>query len=190
MEKNKLTTRELAATGLMTAVICVLGPIALPIPMSPVPVSLGTLAVYLTIEILGMKFATCSCLLYLLIGMVGLPVFTGFSGGMGKLAGPTGGYLIGYIFMALISGFFVNRFSGTGIRERGVQTAGLLLGTVVLYAFGTAWLSHMAGMDFAAALWAGVIPFIPGDLVKILIAILIGPTIRGQLMQQNLLAKE
>ena len=96
--------------ALMTAVTCILGPLAIPLPFSPVPISFTNLAIYFSIFVLGTYSATVSYLVYLLIGMVGLPVFSGFAGGFGKMAGPTGGYLVGFIFMALIAGFFVDRF--------------------------------------------------------------------------------
>ena len=100
--KNK--TKEITLIALMAAVMCILGPISLAIPISPVPISLGTLAIYLASYLLGMKRGTISCLIYLLIGIVGLPVFTGFTGGIGKVMGPTGGYMIGYIFLVLCTG--------------------------------------------------------------------------------------
>ncbi len=189
MEQKSFTVYQLAATGLMTALICILGPMTVAIPVSPVPISLANLAICLSALILGMKFGTLSCLLYLLLGLVGLPVFSGFSGGVGKLAGPTGGYLVGYLFLALIGGYFADRFPGTGLRERTLQAAGLLIGAFVLDAFGTAWLAYMANMDITTALWAGVIPFIPGDLAKIFLAVLAAPVVRSRLLKQNLLAK-
>ena len=103
--KPILEVKQLALTGLMSAVICILGPISMNIPISPVPVSLGLLAIYFVLSVLGMKLGTLSVAIYILLGLVGLPVFTGFTGGPGKLFGPTGGYIVGYIFMALICGF-------------------------------------------------------------------------------------
>ena len=100
--------------------------------------------------------------------------FSGFAGGFGKIAGPTGGYLLGYLFMALIAGWFIHRFYDSVV----VQFLGMLLGLAVLYAFGTAWLSISAGMSFQAALAAGVIPFVAFDIVKIIISIILGRTIR------------
>lgn len=187
MKDKSMTTYQLTLTGVMTAVICILGPMTLTIPISPVPISLANLAICLSITILGLKLGTLSCILYLLIGLVGLPVFSGFSGGIGKLAGPTGGYLVGYLFLALIGGFFVEQFLGKGLKQRMVQGLGLLLGTAVLYTFGTAWLAYMAGMSFAEALAAGVLPFIPGDLAKIFLTLLIGPEIRARLLQAGYL---
>lgn len=187
MKSKSMTTYQLALTAVMTAIICILGPMTLMIPVSPVPISLANLAICLSIVILGMKLGTLSCILYLLIGLIGLPVFSGFSGGIGKLAGPTGGYLVGYLFLALIGGFFVERFSGRNVKQRALQGVGLLLGTVVLYAFGTVWLAYMAGMNFTEALAAGVLPFIPGDLVKIFITLLVGSEVRARLLQAGYL---
>lgn len=184
---KKLTTYQLTLTAVMAAVICVLGPISIAIPVSPVPISLGSMAVYLAVTVLGMKLGTLSCLIYLLLGLVGLPVFAGGSAGAAKLFGPTGGYLIGYLFLALIAGAFVGRFAENKWKNIAFAALGMILGTIVLYALGTAWLAYSAGMDFQAALWAGVIPFIPGDLVKMVIAVLLGSAVRGRLASGRVL---
>lgn len=177
-----INTKTMALIALMAAVTCILGPLSITIPISPVPISLTNLAVYFTVYVLGMKRGTISYLVYLFIGLVGLPVFSGFSGGAGKLFGPTGGYLIGFIFMALICGFFVEKWPS----KLYLHFAGMVLGTVVCYLFGTIWLAFQGNMDFYAALAAGVLPFIPGDLVKIMIALLAGPVIRKQLKRAGL----
>lgn len=177
-----INTKTMALIALMAAVTCILGPLSITIPISPVPISLTNLAVYFTVYVLGMKRGTISYLVYLFIGLVGLPVFSGFSGGAGKLFGPTGGYLIGFIFMALICGFFVEKWSS----KLYLHFAGMVLGTIVCYLFGTIWLAFQGNMDFYTALAAGVIPFLPGDLVKIIIALLAGPVIRKQLKRAGL----
>jgi len=187
METKKITTYHLTLTALMTAVTCILGPMSLVIPISPVPISFTNLVIYLTVLVLGTKLGTISYLIYLLLGLAGLPIFSGFSGGAGKLLGPTGGYLIGFIFMALICGVFDGKFTTKSLKNRGFRVFGMILGTAVAYLFGTVWLAYSAGMDFYAALWAGVIPFIPGDLAKILIVEIAGPEIRGRLQQAGLL---
>lgn len=165
----------LTTIALMAAVTCVVGPLT--IPIGPVPVSLVPLVIFLSVYILGTKKGTLSLLIYLLIGAVGVPVFSGFTGGIGKLAGPTGGYIIGYILMALIAGWFIHRFYDTV----ALQFLGMILGLAVLYAFGTAWLAYSAEMTFAAALAIGVLPFIIFDLIKIVIAIFLGRTVRKRL---------
>ena len=105
--KEKFSIQQIAAIGVMTAVICVLAPFSLPI--GPVPISLTNLAIYFVLYMLGVKRGTISYLVYLLIGLVGVPVFSGFTSGPGKLFGPTGGYLIGFIPMAIIAGMIINR---------------------------------------------------------------------------------
>ena len=111
---------------------------------------------------------------FILLGLVGVPVFSGFSGGVGKLMGPTGGYIIGYLFVSLIAGLFIDKFTS----KLYMHACGMVLGTAVCYAFGTLWLAKTAHMAFKAALLAGVIPFIPADIVKIIIALLTGPALR------------
>ncbi len=134
-------TKKITMIGLMTAVTCILGPLSLPLPFSPVPITLTNFAVFLSIYILGMKYGTISLLIYLALGTIGLPVFSSFSGGLGKLAGPTGGYLFGFIFLALIHGFFMLRFH----KKTFASIIGMTLGMIACYLFGTIWLAlHMS----------------------------------------------
>ena len=168
-------TYEITITALMAAVTCILAPLS--IPIGPVPISFTNLAIYLSLYLLGWKKGTISYLIYLLIGLVGIPVFSGFTSGPGKLFGPTGGYLIGFIPLALIAGFFINHFHN----KKALSFLGMILGTAVCYALGTSWLSIQAHMGFQAALMAGVIPFLPGDFIKMILALLIAPQIRKQL---------
>lgn len=172
--KKRMSTAQMTGTALMTAVTCVLGPMSLPIPVSPVPISLTNLVLYFMAYVLGAKRSVASYALYLLLGAVGLPVFSGFSGGLGKMAGPTGGYLVGFLFLAAIAGFFVEKFPG----KTYMHVLGMVLGTAVCYLFGTVWLAGQLGIGFGAALGAGVIPYLPGDAVKIILAAAAGPKIR------------
>ncbi len=176
-------TIQLTMTALMAAVICILGPITIPLPVSPVPISFTNLAIYLTVMLIGWKRGTVSYLIYLCIGLIGVPVFSAFSGGPGKLFGPTGGYLIGFIFMTLIAGWFVDRFDG----KKSMAFLGMILGTIATYAFGTAWLAYQADLSFGAALAAGVIPFIPGDLIKVVIGLYLGSILRNRLQKAGVL---
>ena len=186
MKQKKISVSEMALIAVMAAVTCIMGPLSIPIPFSVVPISLTNLAVYLAIYVLGCRRGTLSYLVYLLLGLVGVPVFSGFSGGVGKLFGPTGGYLLGFIFMALICGWAIDHFSCKLVPS----FIGMLLGTVVCYAFGTAWLAYQANLTFMAALAAGVLPFIPGDLAKMVIAAVLGPQICRRLAQANLVRNE
>lgn len=172
--KNKYTTYQLTLIGVMTAVTCILGPLTIPLPFSPVPISFTNLAVYLTVFVLGMKWGTISYLIYLLLGLVGIPVFSGFTGGLGKLAGPTGGYLIGFILLALVAGFCLDKFPGKPV----IAIAGMMIGTMICYLFGSFWLSTQMKITFTASLSIGVIPYIPGDIAKIILAAIAGPKLR------------
>lgn len=178
-----LNVKQLALTGLMTAVLCILGPLSLNIPISPVPISLGFLGIYFICSVLGMKLGTLSVIVYILLGLAGLPVFTGFTGGPGKLFGPTGGYIIGYTFMALLCGLGVDKGKG-----RLLPTlAGMILGSAVGYLFGTVWLARQQSIGFVQALFLGVIPYIPVDIVKLAIGVAVGSRLRRRLLQAGLL---
>ena len=166
---KKLSTRKLVLIALMTAITCIFAPMAIPIPVSPVPISLTNLVIMISIYVLGFRDATISYIVYLLLGLVGLPVFSGF----------TGGYLIGFIFLALISGLFVDKFP----KNRILAVVGMIIGMAVTYIFGTEWLAIQLKMSFVAALSVGVIPYLAGDAAKIIIAIIVGPVLRSRLSQ-------
>lgn len=182
-EITKSSAYQIALIGIMAAITCILGPLSIPIPFSPVPISFTNLAIYLTAFILGWKRGTISYFIYLLIGLVGLPVFSGFSGGPGKLFGPTGGYLIGFIFMALISGYFIEKFNG----KLFMSILGLILATFAAYLLGTGWLAYQANLTFWQALMAGVIPYLIGDGIKIAFAAIVGPILKSRLLRANLI---
>jgi len=177
---RQFTTRRLVLIAMVTAITCIIAPFSIPIPVSPVPISLTNLILLISIYILGFKDATISFLVYLLLGAFGLPVFSGFTGGMAKIAGPTGGYLIGFIFMTIIAGIFVERFAN----RRILIVTGMVLATLVAYFFGTVWLAFQMELPFTAALSIGVIPYLQGDTAKIILAVLTGPLLRSRL--QNL----
>ncbi|MCR5269133.1 MAG: biotin transporter BioY [Lachnospiraceae bacterium] len=170
-------TKQMTLTALAAAVICILSPFTIPIPISPVPVSLTVFAVCITAYVLGTKLGLIATALYILIGLVGIPVFSGFSGGVAKLLGPTGGYIIGYLFVALFTGLFADHFE----EKIFMHAAGMVLGTVICYLLGTIWLAETADIGFKAALAAGVLPFIPADIVKILAALFAGGKLRKAL---------
>lgn len=168
----------LAMIAVMTAVTCILAPLS--ISIGPIPISLTNLAIYFALYLLGWKKGTVSYLVYILIGIVGLPVFSGFAGGIGKFLGPTGGYIVGFIPMAIIAGILIDRF-----KSRWIQLLGMLAGTVVCYALGTAWYCLQTGSALVPALSLCVFPFIPGDLVKMIAAMLLGPVIRERIRKAS-----
>ncbi len=186
----KLSVRQIAVVGVMTAVTCVLAPFS--VPIGPVPISLTNFAIYMSLYVLGMKEGTLSYLIYLLMGLVGIPVFSGFTSGPEKLFGPTGGYLIGFIPMAVLAGVVIDRFYGAKRKMAACAACigGMAAGTAICYILGTAWLAYQANLGWKAAMFAGVVPFIPGDLAKIAVAAVAGPKIRGRLVQVGLRAGE
>lgn len=179
-KKTLKNIRVLALIGVMTAVTCILGPFSISIGV--VPIAFANLAIFLSVYVLGMKLGTISCVMYLIIGIAGLPVFTSFTGGPGKLLGPTGGYLIGYVFMALICGFFIDRWTS----NKMLCLLGMILGQAVCDLLGTVWLAYQAGLTFGAALFTGVVPFIAGDLLKMVLAIVFGSRLRAVLTKAGL----
>ena len=175
VDNQKIKTKQMVLIALMTAVTCVLGPLSIPLPFSPVPISLTNFAIFLAIFILGMKNGTISFIIYLLLGAVGIPVFSSFRGGLQILAGPTGGYLIGFIFLALIMGFALDHFD----RKLVPTIIGMIIGMAVCYAFGTVWLAKLLSLSFKEGLMMGVIPYLPGDAAKIIIAAIVEPKLYG-----------
>lgn len=173
--KNNI--QNLTLTALMAAILCIMGPIVIPIGM--VPMSFANMAIYLTIIILDKKKVIVSTVIYLLIGLVGIPVFAGFSGGAGKLFGPTGGYLIGYLALSFIGGSLLEK----GIYRRKVwnQILALSAGTICLYLVGTMWLMYQSKMNLITALSVGVFPFFIFDVIKILLAISVGNSIKRRI---------
>lgn len=167
--------------GLTTALICVVAPLTVPLPFSPVPISFANLIIYLCAVIVGTKKITISVLMYILIGAVGVPVYSGYNAGLQRIAGPTGGYLLGFIACAVFTGVFVEKFEN----KIYMYAIGMVIGTCVCYIMGTVWLSYCNNLTFMQALWAGVIPLVPGDIVKIVIAVLAGYKMRKLLRNTN-----
>lgn len=164
MQIPKRPLVHLSETALAAAVLCAASPFTLPGP-GAVPLSLATFFILLSAYLLGRRKAAAAAALYLAIGAAGLPVFAGGAGGFGVLAGPTGGYLAGYLFLAY--------FAGLSRSDRFFPRLGLtLLGTLLLYAFGTAWFVFQTGGEPGAALLVCVVPFLPGDAIKIAAALL------------------
>ncbi|MDE6589017.1 MAG: biotin transporter BioY [Oscillospiraceae bacterium] len=190
--KSLANTRRLTLCALMAAVMCVIAPIS--VPIGPISITGGTFTIYLAAYLLGGVWGAVSTLVYLLVGFVGLPVFSNYMGGAARLAGPTGGYLVGYLPMVLLAGSVVEltlrRFGDKGPQGRAavaLQFLGMALATVVLYAFGTAWYCVQAGVGPQKALAACVFPFIPFDLIKTALALLAGAPVRHGLERAGLL---
>ena len=173
-----MKTKDMTIVAVMAALLCVAGPLS--ISIGPIPLSLASFAVYLAGAVLGAKRGTLSVAIYLLLGLVGLPVFSGFQGGVQRLVGVTGGYLVGYLPCALITGLAVKADSP----ETGPQwrlPAFMALGTAALYLTGTAWFMIQTKNTLAASMGMCVVPFLPGDAVKIIAASLLARPVREAL---------
>lgn len=178
--KKKFTTKSIVFIGVFAALMAVCSWISIP---TTVPFTLQTFAVFLAIGILGGRDGSLAVLIYVILGAVGVPVFAGFSGGMGVLLGSTGGYILGFIVSALIMWLF-EKLLGHKIWVLGVSS---LIGLLACYAFGTAWFMYVyTSANGAVALgtvlgWC-VIPFIIPDVIKIVLAIVIGSRLRKVLV--------
>lgn len=161
----------MSMTALAAAIISVISPWS--IPVGPIPVTLCSFAIYLISSVLGGVRGAAAVGIYILLGGVGLPVFSGFAGGLQVVAGATGGYIIGYIPCALIAGGITSLS-----RKWYWSFAGMLLGTAVLYAVGTAWYILLSGVELVPALSACVLPFLPFDIVKMAVASYLGRRLR------------
>lgn len=176
MKREHFTTRDLILIALMAAIIAILSPFKIPLIFTPISLTLGVFAVLLCGYVLEPVHAMLAVVIYLLLGLVGLPVFSGFHAGFGAFAGPTGGYLIGYLPLCFFTSYFCRKYSSPV-----PQLAGMLLGLIVLYALGTAWFSYSRSIGFGEALFMAVIPFIPFDLAKIALAFWVGSAVKERL---------
>ena len=175
------SVQKMAIIALMTAVLCILAPISIPVFISPVPISLGVLAIYLTAYVLSPLDATISVIIFILLGTFGLPVFSGYSGGLSKLVGPTGGYIIGFLFTVYISSLFIHMKKGIIF-----DVIGMITGLALCYTLGTIWFSYQQGKGFIASLLLCVVPFLIGDAIKIIVAVILGTQLNKRLAHLDL----
>lgn len=172
MDESALQLKRMVYAALMAALTAAGAYIA--IPIGPVPIVLQNLFVMLAGLLLGGRWGLTSVGVYLLAGAMGLPVFAGGTGGVGKFVGPTGGYLLGFAAAAYLVGVISERGRG----RVAIDILAMLAGTVVLYAFGVSWLKVVTGMSVSTALAVGMVPFLIGDALKIAAAIPIARALR------------
>lgn len=166
------TIRKMCVVGVFTALMCVLSPIS--IPLEPVSITLATLVVYLIGALLDWKIAIFPVLLYILLGFAGLPVFSKFQGGASVILGPTGGYILGYVLCVFLESVLISFFK----KSKWIYAPAMILGTILLYAFGTGWFCIYANYEVGKALMVCVVPFLLTDMIKIIIATVIGLRLR------------
>ncbi len=181
MQNSSLNLRCLLQVGLFAALTAVLSFVRIPLPFSPVPITGQTLGTMLAGLLLGSWAGALSQLIYVLVGLSGLPVFGGMAG-PAVLAGPTGGYLVGMICGAFVVGAL------RGNTEQALRMfAGCLVGGIlVVYIFGVWWLSRVAGLNLTAAVMSGAVPYLPGDVLKSLAAVGLALRLRPIMRSMNL----
>ena len=170
-----IPVRDMVFTALFAAVLCAVAPFS--IAIGPIPLSLATLVIYLSAGALGWKYGSLSVVLYVMLGAIGLPVFSNFEGGFHKIAGLTGGFILGYIPCALMTGLIPQIFH----KKQWSYALGMAIGTVLLYTCGIMWFMLQTGNALAVSLALCVTPFLPGDTIKIVLACIAAPKLRNSL---------
>ena len=170
-KKTKLTTRDMVYTAMFACLMTICAWISIP---GQVPFTLQTMGVFLAVGLLGGKRGTLAILIYILLGAVGLPVFSGFKGGIGALLGTTGGYIVGFLASALVMWGMEKAFG----KAKWVLPVSMVLGLIACYAFGTAWFLVVytrakGAISLAAVLGMCVIPYIIPDIIKIVCALVL-----------------
>ncbi len=165
--------KDLKLILLMTLLLCVLAPISIPTSFNAVSMTVATFAVFLAAYVLQPKYAACAIALYLLLGLVGLPVFSGFEGGIKCFEAPRGGYLVSYLFLAVISSWFIHRSENLLF-----QIFGMLFSVFAMYFIATVWNAVIVGENIFAASLAYALIFLPLDMLKVLLAFLLGPRLQ------------
>lgn len=181
-KKNKFGVKNIVYIAVFSILIAICSWISIP---STIPFTLQTFAIFLTIYLLGGRYATISIIVYLLLGIIGVPVFSNFGSGLGVIFGPTGGYLIGFIFISLImwldEALFKNKFI--------FKIVASIIGLIICYAFGTFWFQYIylkGDETFLAALSICVLPYIIPDIIKIAIALLLDERLKKVLGLKNI----
>lgn len=180
-----MKTKTIVICAIFAALMCVFSVIT--VPTGIIPITLGTLGIMLTAVILGSKKGAVSVAVFILLGIVGLPVFSGFKGGIQVIFGPTGGYIWSYIPMAVIIGLFSAKLPEQKAVAMLKMFAGCIVGMIICYALGTVQFMIVQKMGLIKSLSACVIPFIPFDIAKAVLASYLGFTIRAALQKARLL---
>ena len=178
MKKENLSLLKICQIGFFTALIAVLTQLSIPLPLG-VPLTLQTLIIPIAGIILGPKYGFISVFIYLLIGALGMPVFSNFGAGFGHIIGPTGGFLVSFPFMAFMAGW------GESKQNNGFLFFSLSLGSAVNFLVGMSWFMVVTGANLPTAFTATVLPFIPTGILSIILASILGRTIKTALLRAN-----
>ena len=165
MTKSSENVRRMVLCAMFTALVAVCSQIAVPMPWG-VPINLALFAVYMAGTMLGPVWGTASQVVFIALAAIGVPVLANFQGGPSAIFGKTGGYAIGYLLAALIAGAFAAKLP----RKFGWLALGCVVGCAACYVLGTIWFMTLTGADLTSALGWCVLPYLPGDAVKIVLA--------------------
>ena len=164
--------KHLVQCGIITALLCVISPIS--IPVGPIPITLTTLIIYIVSYATSPSTSSVSVCLYIILGCLGLPVFAAFGAGPGYVIGPTCGFILGYIPLSLSISLFG--------RNKVMYIISMFIGTVLLYILGSIGLYLTTGNGLESIITTAVLPFLPGDIIKIIIAAIISDKIKTKVL--------
>lgn len=176
MKKRNINIQELCTIGLFTAVICILAPFSIPMPLG-VPMTMQTFAIILAGIVLGAKRGALSTLIYILLGAIGLPIFSNFTGGWQTIIGPTGGFILSFPLMAYLIGLGMEYRT----KYRWCLYIGLVLATAFNFFFGILVFCHVTDSSLSVGFATCVLPFIPGTILKTVLATILGLHIRKRI---------
>ncbi|WP_123053216.1 biotin transporter BioY [Clostridium sp. JN-1] len=176
-----LKLKEMTTAAIFTALTAILAQISIPLPFTPVPITFQIFAVFISAIILGSKLGALSQLVYVLLGAIGAPVFANFTGGLNIVLGPSGGYLISYPIIAFIIG---------KISEKELSFVksimGLITALILCYTIGSLQLAFVTKMTIGKSIMVGILPFIPLDTIKVILAYILGSRVRVSLIKTSL----
>lgn len=185
-----MTIREITLAGLFAAITCVLTIVSIPLPFTPVPITLQVFGVVIAGAILGAKLGFLSQLTYLLIGLIGLPVYSNYGSGPAKLFGPTGGFIFGFVVAAFIIGLIIDKtsFLKTNMLIKYIIILfSMFIGVFIIYTLGVAQLMFVLNVSLKSAIAMGAAPFIAADLIKVFVGSFIAFYARYALIKSNLI---
>ncbi|MGI6751256.1 MAG: biotin transporter BioY [Anaerovoracaceae bacterium] len=195
MKKSRISIKDICTISILTVATTVMAQISIPLPFTPVPISFGLVAVYMTGILLSPRHGAFAQITYLLLGAVGLPVFANFKGGLGALLGPTGGFLMVFPLMSFLVSIAIN--GNRSLQKENVRgrlylyvkvVSAMVLSHLILYSAGTIWFSLTTHTPFAGALMMTVIPFIPMDIIKVAFCAVVFIPFRKRLVRMGLLS--
>jgi biotin transport system substrate-specific component len=177
----KTTTKNYSIIAFCGAIIAVLAQITIPIPV--IPLTMQTLAVGLISTIIPWRQSVAAVSVYVIMGAIGLPVYANFTGGVGILFGPTGGFLLSFVLMAFVIGYYQSIVGYSKWQAISANLLGMLINLII----GTVWLKYYLQLSWIEAFMSGFVPFIVVGVIKAVLAASIGLTIRIRLLQAKLM---